>query len=32
MVADAGLCQISNDDFTAYCAIPRDALSGYQQR
>jgi amidase len=29
MVAHAGICQISNTDFTAYCAAPRDVLEPY---
>jgi amidase len=29
MVAHAGICQISNDDYTAYCTIPRDVLAPY---
>ena len=29
MVADAGICQISNDDYTAYCTAPRDVWSPY---
>ncbi|MDP9286236.1 MAG: acetamidase/formamidase family protein [Actinomycetota bacterium] len=29
MVANAGICQISNTDYTAYCAIPRDVLGPY---
>jgi acetamidase/formamidase len=29
MVADAGICQVSNTDFTAYCTIPRDVLAPY---
>jgi amidase len=29
MVADTGICQVSNDFYTAYCAIPRDVLSPY---
>ncbi len=29
MVANAGICQISNTDYTAYCAMPRDVLGPY---
>lgn len=29
MVAQAGICQISNTDYTAYCTIPRDVLAPY---
>jgi amidase len=29
MVAQAGICQISNTDFTAYCTMPRDVLEPY---
>ena len=29
MVAQAGICQISNTDYTAYCAMPRDVLAPY---
>jgi amidase len=29
MVADAGICQISNTDYTAYCTVPRDVLHPY---
>ena len=29
MVAHAGICQVSNTDFTAYCTIPRDVLAPY---
>ncbi|MFN2628433.1 MAG: acetamidase/formamidase family protein [Gaiellaceae bacterium] len=29
MVAHAGICQISNSDYTAYCTAPRDALEPY---
>ena len=29
MVARAGICQISNTDYTAYCEVPRDALAPY---
>ena len=29
MVADAGICQISNDDYTAYCTAPRDVWQPY---
>ena len=27
MVAQAGICQISNTDYTAYCVAPRDVLA-----
>jgi len=30
MVARAGICQISNTDYTAYCAAPRDVLEPYR--
>jgi amidase len=30
MVADAGICQISNDDYTAYCVAPRDVWEPYR--
>jgi acetamidase/formamidase len=30
MVADAGICQISNTDFTAYCTTPRDVWEAYR--
>jgi acetamidase/formamidase len=30
MVADAGICQISNDDYTAYCVTPRDVWETYR--
>ena len=30
MVAQTGICQISNTDFTAYCVAPRDALEPYR--
>jgi amidase len=30
MVAQAGICQISNTDYTAYCAMPRDVLLPYR--
>ena len=30
MVAHAGICQISNTDYTAYCAMPRDVLAPYR--
>ena len=30
MVAHAGICQISNTDYTAYCVAPRDALEPYR--
>jgi amidase len=29
MVAQAGICQISNTDYTAYCTMPRDVLAPY---
>jgi amidase len=29
MVAHAGICQISNTDYTAYCTAPRDVLTPY---
>ena len=29
MVAHAGICQISNTDYTAYCTVPRDVLTPY---
>jgi amidase len=29
MVAHAGICQISNPDYTASCTVPRDALRPY---
>jgi hypothetical protein len=29
MIAQAGICQISNTDFTAYCAAPRAPLAAY---
>jgi len=29
MVAHAGICQISNTDYTAYCTMPRDVLRRY---
>jgi acetamidase/formamidase len=32
MVAQAGICQISNTDYTAYCAAPRDLLEPYRRR
>jgi acetamidase/formamidase len=31
MVADAGICQISNTDYTAYCVAPRDVLEHYRR-
>jgi amidase len=31
MVAQAGICQISNPDYTAYCAAPRDVLEPYRR-
>jgi amidase len=30
MVAQAGICQISNTDYTAYCVAPRNALEPYR--
>ena len=30
MVATAGICQISNTDYTAYCATPRDVWEPYR--
>ena len=30
MIAHAGICQISNTDYTAYCVAPRDALEPYR--
>ncbi|MDX6600757.1 MAG: amidase [Gaiellales bacterium] len=32
MVAHAGICQISNTDYTAYCVAPRDALEPYRRQ
>ena len=29
MVAHAGICQVSNEDYSAYCAVPREALEPY---
>ncbi len=29
MVADTGICQVSNTDFTAYCTMPRGVLRAY---
>ena len=29
MIANAGICQISNTDYTAYCTAPRDVLAPY---
>ena len=29
MVAQAGVCQISNKDYTAYCTVPFDLLKPY---
>ncbi len=29
MVAQTGICQISNTDYTAYCTMPRDVLEPY---
>jgi acetamidase/formamidase len=31
MVAHAGICQISNTDYTAYCTVARDALAPYRR-
>jgi amidase len=31
MVAHAGICQISNTDYTAYCVAPRDVLEPYRR-
>jgi amidase len=31
MVADTGICQISNTDYTAYCVAPRDVLERYRR-
>ena len=31
MVAQAGICQISNTDYTAYCTMPRDVLAPYSR-
>jgi acetamidase/formamidase len=31
MVAHAGICQISNTDYTAYCVAPRAALEPYRR-
>ena len=31
MVAHAGICQISNKDYTAYCVAPRDAWEAYRR-
>ena len=31
MVATAGICQISNSDYTAYCVAPRDVLEPYRR-
>ena len=30
MVAQAGICQISNTDYTAYCTAPRYVLEPYR--
>jgi acetamidase/formamidase len=30
MVAQTGICQISNTDYTAYCVTPRDVLEPYR--
>jgi amidase len=32
MVAHAGICQVSNDNYTAYCTMPRDVLAPYTVR
>ena len=29
MVANAGICQFSNTDYTAYCTMPVDVLKPY---
>jgi acetamidase/formamidase len=29
MIAHAGICQISNTDYTAYCTVPLDVLQPY---
>ena len=31
MVARAGICQISNTDYTAYCVAPRDVWEPYRR-
>ncbi len=31
MVAHAGICQISNEDYTAYCVAPRDVWEAYRR-
>jgi amidase len=31
MVAQTGICQISNTDYTAYCVTPRDVLEPYRR-
>jgi acetamidase/formamidase len=31
MIAHAGICQISNTDYTAYCVAPRDVLEPYRR-
>jgi amidase len=31
MVAHAGICQISNDDYTAFCVAPRDVWDAYRR-
>ncbi len=31
MVAHAGICQISNTDYTAYCTTPRDVWEAYRR-
>jgi amidase len=31
MVAHAGICQISNTDYTAYCTMPREVLAPYSR-
>jgi acetamidase/formamidase len=32
MVAHAGICQISNTDYTAYCTAPREVFDAYTRR
>jgi acetamidase/formamidase len=31
MVADTGICQVSNTECTAYCTVPRDVLAPYRR-
>jgi amidase len=31
MVAQVGICQISNDEYTAYCVAPRDVWEAYRK-